>query len=108
MVCAGDNEQLLVVPGQLIVRRFAEIARVCLSAMHQQHSRSDLAAALQDRHIQERKRSGHVPTIVGVQAAGMIAAGRFVVRKRASLNWRFIRGHINLPLVKNTWFYPLS
>ena len=55
VVCAGDNEQLLVVPGQLVVRRFAEIARVCLSAMHQQHSRSDLAAALQDRHIQERK-----------------------------------------------------
>ena len=31
----GDDKQFLVVPGQFAVRGFAEIARVCLLAVHQ-------------------------------------------------------------------------
>ena len=47
--------------------------------MYQQHGRANLTAVLQDRHIQERQRGGHVPAVVGVQAAGMIASGCLIV-----------------------------
>ena len=46
VVCAGDDEQLLIVPGELAVCRLAEIARVRLFSVYQQHSRADLAAVL--------------------------------------------------------------
>ena len=66
MVCTGDNEQFLVIAGQLAVRCLAEIAGVRFLSVYQQHGRADLAAVLQDRHIQERQRGGHIPTAVGV------------------------------------------
>ena len=47
--------------------------------MHQQHGGANLAAVLQDWHIQEGKRRCHVPAVVGVQTAGMAASRRFVV-----------------------------
>ena len=73
MAGTGDNEQFLVVPRQLAVRGFAEIAGVCLLAMHQQYGRANLAAVLQDRHLQEQQRGRHVPAAVGVQTAGMVS-----------------------------------
>ena len=79
VVCTGDNEQFLVIAGQLAVRCFAEIAGVRLFPVYQQHGRADFAAVLQDRHIQERQRGGHIPTAVRVQATGVIATWRFVV-----------------------------
>ena len=79
MICTGDHEQFLVIAGQLAVRCFAEIAGVRLFPVYQQHGRADFAAVLQDRHIQERQRGSHIPTAVGVQAAGVIATWRFVV-----------------------------
>ena len=79
MVCTGDNEQFLVIAGQLAVRCFAEIAGVRFLSVYQQHGRADLAAVLQDRHIQERQRGGHIPAAIGVQAAGVIASGRLIV-----------------------------
>ena len=54
MAGAGDNEQFLVVPRQLAVRGFAEIAGVRLLAMRQQYRRANFAALLQNRHIQKR------------------------------------------------------
>ena len=75
MVCTGDNEQFLVIAGQLAVRRLTEITGVRFLSVYQQHGRANLTAVLQDRHIQERQRGGHVPAVVGVQAAGMIASG---------------------------------
>ena len=54
MVCIGDNEQFLVIAGQLAVRRLTEIAGVRFLSVHQQYGRADLAAVLQDWHIQER------------------------------------------------------
>ena len=47
--------------------------------MHQQHGGANLAAVLQDWHIQEGKRRCHVPAVVEVQTAGMVASRRFVV-----------------------------
>ena len=79
VVCAGDHEQFLVIAGQLAVRRLTEIAGVRLFPVYQQHGRADLAALLQDRHIQERQRRRHIPATVGVQAAGMVASGRLIV-----------------------------
>ena len=79
VVCIGDNEQFLVIAGQLAVRCFAEIAGVRLFPVYQQHSRADLAAVLQDRHIQERQRGGHIPAAVGIQAAGMVASRSLIV-----------------------------
>lgn len=55
VVGTGDDEQLLVVAGELAVSRLTEIAGVRLFTMHQQHGGAYLAAVLQDRHIQERK-----------------------------------------------------
>ena len=66
MVCIGDHEQFLVVPGQLVVRRLTEITGVCFLSVYQQHGRANLAAVLQDWHIQERQRRRHIPTAVGV------------------------------------------
>ena len=73
MICTGDNEQFLVVPGQLAVSRLAEIAGVRFLSVYQQHGRTNLAAVLQDRHLQERQRGRHVPAAVGVQTAGMVS-----------------------------------
>ena len=73
VVCTGDNEQFLVIAGQLAVRCFAEIAGVRLFPVYQQHGRADFAAVLQDRHLQERQRGRHVPAAVGVQTAGMVS-----------------------------------
>ena len=64
VVCTGDNELVLVIAGQLAVRCFSEIAGVRFFSVYQQHSRADLAAVLQDRHIQEGKRGGHIPAAV--------------------------------------------
>ena len=79
MVCTGDNEQFLVIAGQFAISRFTEIAGVRLFSVYQQHSRADLAAVLQNRHIQERQRGGHIPAAVGIQAAGMAASRSLVV-----------------------------
>ena len=51
VVCTGDNEQFLVIAGQLAVRCFAEIAGVRFLSVYQQYGRADLAAVLQDWHI---------------------------------------------------------
>ena len=51
VVCTGDNEQFLVIAGQLAVRCFAEIAGVRLLAVHQQHGGADLAGVLQNRQF---------------------------------------------------------
>ena len=79
VICTGDNEQFLIIAGQLAVRCFAEIAGVRLFSVYQQHVRADFAAVLQDWHIQERQRRRHIPATVGVQAAGMVASGRLIV-----------------------------
>ena len=79
MARAGDDEQFLVVAGQFAVSRLTEVAGVRLFSVYQQHGRADLAAVLQNRHIQERQRGGHIPAAVGVQAAGMVSARSFVV-----------------------------
>ena len=51
VVCAGDNEQFLIVAGQLAVSCLTEIARVRLFPVYQQYGRANLAAVLQNRHI---------------------------------------------------------
>ena len=66
VICTGDNEQFLVIAGQLAVRRLTEITGVRFLSVHQQYGGADLAAVLLDRHIQERQRGCHVPTAVGV------------------------------------------
>ena len=48
VICTGDNEQFLVIAGQLAVRCFAEIAGVRLFPVYQQHGRANLAAVLQN------------------------------------------------------------
>lgn len=55
VVGTGDDEQLLVVAGELAVSRLTEIAGVRFFSVYQQHGGANLAAVLQDRHIQERK-----------------------------------------------------
>ena len=79
VVCTGDHEQFLVIAGQFAVSRLAEIAGVRFLSVYQQHGRANLAAVLQDWHIQERQRGGHIPAAVGVQAAGMAATGSLIV-----------------------------
>ena len=51
VVCAGDNEQFLIIAGQLAVRCLTEIAGVHFLSVYQQHGGADLAAVLQNRHI---------------------------------------------------------
>ena len=53
VVCSRDDKQFFIVPGQLTVGRFAEIAGMGLLSMNEEYSRADLVAVLQDRHIQE-------------------------------------------------------
>ena len=67
------DEQFLVIAGQLAVCRLAEIAGVRFLSVYQQHGRANLAAVLQDRHLQERQRGRHAPAAVGVQTAGMVS-----------------------------------
>ena len=67
------DEQFLVIAGQLAVCRHAEIAGVRFLSVYQQHGRANLAAVLQDRHLQERQRGRHAPAAVGVQTAGMVS-----------------------------------
>ena len=76
VVCSWDNEQFFIIAGQPAVCRLTEIAGVRLFSVYQQHGGADLAAVLQDRHIQERQRGGHIPAAVEVQAAGMVASWR--------------------------------
>ena len=77
VVGTGDDEQLLVVAGELAVSRLTEIAGVRFFSVYQQHGGANLAAVLQDWHIQEGKRRCHVPAVVGVQTAGMAASRRW-------------------------------
>ena len=79
VVCTRDNEQFLVITGQFAVSRLTEIAGVRFLSVYQQHGRANLAAVLQDWHIQERQRRRHIPTAVGVQAAGVVATGSLIV-----------------------------
>ena len=51
VVCAGDNEQFLVIAGQLAVSCLTEIAGVRFLSVYQQHGGADLVAVLQNRHI---------------------------------------------------------
>ena len=51
VVCAGDNEQFLIVAGQLALSCLTEIARVRLFPVYQQYGTANLAAVLQNRHI---------------------------------------------------------
>ena len=51
VVCAGDNEQFLIIASQLAVSCLTEIARVRLFPVYQQYGRANLAAVLQNRHI---------------------------------------------------------
>ena len=92
MVCTGDNEQFLVIAGQLAVRCFAEIAGVRLFPVYQQHGRADFAAVLQNRHIQERQRGGHIPAAVVVQAEDSEQA-RF--EKKKAMNAQRIEDYKN-------------
>ena len=73
VIGAGNDEQLLVLAGELFVDTLAEIAGVRFLSVYQQHGRANLAAVLQDRHLQERQRGRHVPAAVGVQTAGMVS-----------------------------------
>ena len=102
VICAGDNEQLLVVPGQLVVRRFAENSESVpfrhAPAAQQIGSRCRIARSAYSGKKVKRSRSDHCWS----PGCGDDSRGAcFVVRKRASPNWQFIRGHINLPLVKH-------
>ena len=54
-------------------------AAVDFLSVYQQHGRANLAAVLQDWHIQERQRGGHIPAAVGIQATWVIATWHFVV-----------------------------
>ena len=51
VVCAGDNEQFLIIAGQLAVSCLTEIAGVRFLSVYQQHGGADLVAVLQNRHI---------------------------------------------------------
>ena len=84
VVCTGDHEQFLVIASQLAVRRLTEIAGVRLFSVYQQHGGADLAAVLQNRHIQERQRRRHIPAAVGVQAAGMVRWSIWKRRRKSS------------------------
>lgn len=51
MICTGDNEQFLIIAGQLAVSCLTEIAGVRFLSVYQQHGGADLVAVLQNRHI---------------------------------------------------------
>lgn len=53
MVSTRYNHQLLVVAFQLLEGVFAEVARVGIFAMYQQHGTAYLAGIGKDRHIDE-------------------------------------------------------
>ena len=58
------NQQLFIVPPQILIRILAEIAGMGLFTMNQQDSAADFTAVLQNRHIQKRQRRGDIPAII--------------------------------------------
>ena len=51
VVGAGDNQQLLVVAGQLLVGVLAEVARMSLLPVDKHHGTADFACVGQYRHV---------------------------------------------------------
>ena len=73
-----DDEQFLIVPGQLGKSILAEIAGVSLLPVHDQNSAADFIGVAQNRLVKERHTAGLIPAAVGVEGAGMIATAGLV------------------------------
>src|SRR5699024_11355812 len=56
----------------ILIRISAEIAGVRLFSVNDEHRAADFIRILQDRLIQERHTSGHVPAAVGIKRARMV------------------------------------
>lgn len=81
---ACDYQQLFVVRvGVVLYHRgvgvAAEVAGVCLFAVHDEHRAADFVAVLEYRLVEERLAARDVPAAVGVQRTRVIAALRLIV-----------------------------
>ena len=64
MIGAGNDQQLLVAALQTPERILAEVARMGLFAVNEQHGAADLVAVGQQGRIEERQRRGRIPPSV--------------------------------------------
>lgn len=79
-----DDQQFLVVRVRVVLDHggvgvAAEIAGMGLLTVHHQHRAADLVDVPQNRLVQERHASDHVPSAIGVQGTGMVAAWGLVI-----------------------------
>ena len=79
MVGSGDNHQFLIIACQLFKSIFTEIAGVCLFTMDKKDGAAYFIAECKERGVEERKRRGFIPALVGIKRAFMIAAWCFVI-----------------------------
>lgn len=80
----GDEKHLFVVCIGVILNHIGksipgETARVCLFPVDHQHSAADLITIMQNGLIEERHTVDHMPNVVGIQTAGVIATLSFVI-----------------------------
>lgn len=80
----GDEKHLFVVCIGVILNHIGksipgEITRVCLFPVDHQHSAADLIAIMQNGLMEERHTVDHMPNVVGIQTAGVIATLGFVI-----------------------------
>ena len=93
VVGAGDNQQFLVVAGQLLVGVLAEVARMSLLPMDKQHGSADFACVRQYRHVQERECRCLVPATVGVKRTLVVTALRLIIGEVVFQELRSVIGH---------------
>lgn len=62
-----DNQQLLVAAGEFFINGLAEIARMGLLPMDEQHRTADFTGIRKDWHVNHREDSGSIETFVRAQ-----------------------------------------
>ena len=96
MYCVRNQKKFFVIAIQLCISVFAEIAGVRLFPMYHKDCAAYFVRVLQNRHIQEGERGSHVPAVVGVEGARVIAAACFIVRVIIlEIEWRVFRHRVS-------------
>lgn len=79
MAGAGDDEEFLVVAGELLEGVFAEVAGMGLFAVDEKDGAADFTGVGHYRHVQEGEGRGDIPAAVGVEGTAVVATGSLVI-----------------------------
>ena len=74
-----DDEEFLVLPGQLGESPLSHVARVRLLAVNHQHRGPDLAGVGEQRLVEKGRGAHDVPSLVGIEGTDVVAARGLVV-----------------------------